>query len=133
VIRVLGRDRELQQWRCRSWSGVAWHDDRGGEPRECDGNSFGGGCKCPDYVATIVPQGWTEIPAFDGMLGPRSTSGGFLMDENLHSGRGKRGVIEVKRTIDVGLGGQLWIYAGSSQQIESRETLREKFVPNVQR
>jgi hypothetical protein len=47
------------------------------------------------------------------------------MDKDLRSGRGKRSAIEVKRTIDLGLGRQLWIYPGSSQKIESEETLRE--------
>jgi hypothetical protein len=113
--------------------GVAWHDDRGGELRECVGNSFGVGCPCPNSVAMIVLQGWAEIPAFNGMGGPRSTSGGFLMDEDLRSGRGKRSVIEVKCTIYLGLGGQLWIYPGASQKIESEETLSEEFVPKIQR
>jgi hypothetical protein len=34
------------------------------------------------------------------------------MDEDLRSGRGKRSVSEVKRTIDLRLGGQLRIYPG---------------------
>jgi hypothetical protein len=97
---------------CDVGRGVAWHDDRGGEPRECVGNSFRVGCPCPDYVTTIVPQGCAEIPAFIGMWGPRSTRRGFLMDNDLRSGRGKRSAIEVKRTIDLGLGRQLWIYPG---------------------
>jgi hypothetical protein len=54
------------------------------------------------------------------------------MDEDLRSGRDKRSAIEVKRTVDLGLGGQLWIYPGSSQKIESEETLREEFVPKIQ-
>jgi hypothetical protein len=81
----------------------------------------------------IVPQGLAEIPAFNGMWGPRSTSRGFLMDEDLRSRWVKRSAIEVKRTIDLGMGGQLWIYPGPSQQIESEETLREDFVPKIQR
>jgi hypothetical protein len=102
--------------------GVIWHDDRGGEPRKCVGDAFIGGRPYPDYVAMIVPQGWAEIPSCDGMWGPRATSRGFLMDEDLRSGRGKRSVIEVESTVDLGLGGQLWIDPGSPQQIESEET-----------
>jgi hypothetical protein len=80
----------------------------------------------------IVSQGWTEIPSFDGMWGPRAMSRRFLMDEDLNSGRGKRSVIEVGRTTELSLGGQLWIDPGSPQQIESEETLREEFFPKIQ-
>jgi hypothetical protein len=31
------------------------------------------------------------------------------------------------------MGGQLWIYPGSPQKIESEEILREEFVPKIQR
>jgi hypothetical protein len=55
------------------------------------------------------------------------------MDEDLCSGWGKRSAIEVERTVDLGLGGQLWIHPGLSQKIESEETLREEFVPKIQR
>jgi hypothetical protein len=109
------------------------HDNHGGEPRECVGNAFGGGHRCPYSVATIVSQGWADIPSYNGMWGPRATGRGFLMDEDLCSGRDKRSVIEVKCTVDLGLGGQLWIYPGSPQQIENEETLREEFVPKIQR
>jgi hypothetical protein len=55
------------------------------------------------------------------------------MDEDLRSGRGKRSVIEVEHTVDLGRGGQLWIYPGSPQQIESEKTFRGEFVPKNQR
>jgi hypothetical protein len=55
------------------------------------------------------------------------------MGKDFRSGRGKRSAIEVKRTIDLGMGRQLLIYPGSSQQIESEETLRKEFVPKIQR
>jgi hypothetical protein len=55
------------------------------------------------------------------------------MDNDLRSGRVKRSAIEVKRTIDLGMGRKLWMYPVSLQQIDSEETLREEFVPKIQR
>jgi hypothetical protein len=66
-----------------------------------------------------VSLGRAKVPAFNGTWGPLSMSGRFFMDKDFCSGRGKRSVIEVKPTVDVSLGGELWVDPGSSQQIES--------------
>jgi hypothetical protein len=55
------------------------------------------------------------------------------VDKDLRSGRGKMSAIEVKRTIDLGMGRQLRVYPGSLQQIEGEETFRGEFVPKIQR
>jgi hypothetical protein len=75
---------------------VAWHDDCGWEPRECVRDAFGGGRLCPDYVATIVPQGLADIPSSNDMWEARSMSRGFIVDEDLRLWRSKRIVIEVE-------------------------------------
>jgi hypothetical protein len=84
---------------------VARHDDGGWEPSEGIGNALGIGGPCPDAIASIVTLGRAKILAFDGMRGPSATSGGFFMDENFRSGRGKGSAIEVKRAVDMSLGG----------------------------
>jgi hypothetical protein len=95
------------------------HYNGGGEPSEGIGNSFGIGDPCPDSITSILSLDRAKLPAFNGTWGPQSTNGRFFMDKYFRSGRGKWSAIEVKRTVDVGLGGELWVDPGLSQQVES--------------
>ncbi len=80
-------------------AGGCGHGDLGGEPDEGVGDGLGGGGGGPAAVAAVVLHRWTKVPAIFGVWRPGGTETWFLVNLDVSAGWGKRGAIEVKRSM----------------------------------
>ena len=67
------------------------------------------------------------------MSGPGASVRWFLMDEDADAGWGDWCSVEIKGTVDLGVGRELGIESRASEKVESEESLREKLVPEMER
>ena len=72
--------------------------------RFCD--TFGAGFGYVYPVAPIVLGGTTNVLVIDAVGRPISAVGGVLVDKNFGARRVQWSLIEIKRTIELGFGGQ---------------------------
>jgi hypothetical protein len=101
---VCGRNGEV------CW-GVAGHDNGGGKPFEHVGDALQVGGPYPYCVAAVMPEGCTQIQSFRCVMCSCAPDDGHIVDENLGARWSKGLAVVVKRSIVMGLSGELWIYA----------------------
>lgn len=84
-------------------------------------------------MLAVVGHGGSDVPSLCVVGRPAASSfKGPFVDENFHAwwGEGSEGVAE--RTVELRIGGKLWIHAGGSQEVECDFALGEKFVPEIE-
>lgn len=101
----------------------------GRKPFDGISDARGVGLAYEDAVAAIVIDGGAKVPAGGAMSGPGFTYLGLFMDEDLGSDWSQWGAIEIEGTMELGLGRQLGVDAGASEQVQSDECLWEDPAP----
>ena len=73
---------------------------------EVDGFSNAGsvGCRVYDLVATVMFEGWPDVPPFFAMGIPGRTVDGWFERDQFASRWSERGAIEIKCTKEMGIG-----------------------------
>ncbi|EEC46686.1 predicted protein [Phaeodactylum tricornutum CCAP 1055/1] len=107
---MFGRDK-------RTGRGGSGHGCAAGEPRKGVGNTFGRCFGDPDAVATVVVQGWAEIPTFDSVGGPSFASSRLDVNKDASAGRSLGGAVKVKGAVELGMSRQFGIDAGAAKKI----------------
>ncbi len=67
--------------------------------KECVGEAFAAGAFHDGSNTVVVLEGWPDVPAVGGMIGPGLAIGGFEMDEYFRARRGYGCGIEQEGTL----------------------------------
>jgi hypothetical protein len=66
------------------------------------------------------------------MRRPRGAVAGLVMGEFTSAWRGEQGAVVIEEAMQLGMGQELWVEAGSAKEVERDEGLGKKTVPEVE-
>jgi hypothetical protein len=90
------------------------HGDLRWEPSKGVGDAFFLGGPNVGTVAAVGMEGWSNVPPIDAMGRPGLPNSGLVVDENVDTGGGDGGSIEVIVAIDLSPGGEIGVDAGAA-------------------
>ncbi len=102
------------------------------EPADCVGDADGIGGRDPDVVAAVVMKAGADVVAASGVNGESLSAFGTFMGVDLDAGWSEWRLVEIVRTVNLCMGGQLRINSGRTEQIECESGLWEKLVPEIE-
>ena len=111
--------------------GGGGHGDSGGEPGKSVGSAFGTSFPDPDVVTAVVVQSGADVPTVNSMWCPGATDSGRFVDKNSGARRSKGCTVIVEGTMELGIGRELGIDAGSAEKIQGDEGLGKEAVPKM--
>ena len=76
--------------------------------------------------------GGAKVPSRHGMWGPCAALGWLFMDHDFGAGWSNRGAVKIKRPVELGVSGQLWVEVGGAEKVEGKQRLGEDGVPERQ-
>jgi hypothetical protein len=78
--------------------------DSGRKPGDAFDHSSASGVVDPDGEASVRVKCGSDVPAFRGVDGPGAANILGFVSKDASAGRGKRGAVVVKETVDLGVG-----------------------------
>jgi len=96
---------------------AGWEANSGGEPCHSITNSDGSGVLDPNVVAGEGIQSRANVPTFKVMRGPGASVFRFDMGEDATTRWAEGSAIEIKRPIELGIGGQLGVDLRTAEEV----------------
>ncbi len=102
------------------------------KPVDCVGDADGIGGRDPDVVAAVVVKARANVVTAGGVDRESLSAFGAFMGVDFDAGWSKWRLVEIVRAVNLGVGGQLWVYSRRTEQIECESGLWEKLVPEIE-
>ena len=102
------------------------------KPVDCVSDADGIGGRDPDVVAAVVMKARADVVAASGVNGESLSAFGTFMGVDFDAGWSEWRLVEIVRSVNLCMGGQLRINSGRTEQIECEGGLWEKLVPEIE-
>ena len=103
-----------------------------GKPIDSVGNSDGIGGGDPDLIAAVMVEARADVETSGRVNCKGFSAFGAFMGENFDAGWSQWGLVEVERTVNLSVCGQLRVETGRTKEVEGERGLREKLIPEVE-